>query len=458
MSLAGARRPQAYPGEAVDLRPIAEILKQLEAHEVQSARVLNMVPSENSMSALAKLPMMLDLYHRYFFNDGSPDDPWEFRGVEELAWLEIDLARSLLCELTGAKFVNLRPLSGLHLMTITLAALGGPVGSTVMLLSRAQGGHYASASIAARLGFEVCYLTGSDAHTVDEDQMAETLRAQRPNLIYIDQSNCLFPLDIERLARVAERAAPEAILHVDASHWMGLILGKQLKNPLIAGAHSFGGSTHKTFPGPQKAFFATNSPELIDRFRATLQYMVSSHHFGATLALAIALLEFKQCGGERYAMRIVQNTRALGAALDQRGMQVEGKARGFSGGHQLWIRTQPAGVDAFLASQRLFHAGIRTNAYPSLPGIPEPVLRVGVNEPTYHGLEPDDMDELADIFVSAVHETRPASALAARSAALRARYKLAYRFPSDNPALLEQALELVRLALTQSSGKADPSP
>jgi len=59
----------------VDLEQISEILTRLEQHETRAARTLNMVPSENSMSALAKLPMLLDLHHRYFFNDGAAEEP-----------------------------------------------------------------------------------------------------------------------------------------------------------------------------------------------------------------------------------------------------------------------------------------------------------------------------------------------------------------------------------------------
>ncbi|PTL85999.1 hypothetical protein [Vitiosangium sp. GDMCC 1.1324] len=433
----------------MDLQQISEILTRLEQHELRAARILNMVPSENSMSALAKLPMLLDPYHRYFFNDGAAEEPWEFRGVEELASLETELARPLLRELAGAEFVNVRALSGLNLMTLTLSALGGPPGSEVMLLSRAQGGHYATASVAARLGLKVCYATGPDAHTIDETQLAETLRARQPGLVYIDQSNALFPLDVERLARIVRHEAPSTLLHIDASHWMGLVLGRQLLNPLAAGADSFGGSTHKTFPGPQKALFATNRRELFERFRATQQYMVSSHHFGATISLALALLEFKHCHGEQYAAQVVVNTRRFGAALDRLGLELEGKERGFSAGHQLWIRTRTSGVDAFSASQRLFDAGIRTNAYPSLPGISEPVLRAGLNEPTYHGLVADDMEELAELFVAAIRQTQPAEQISSRVAAMRARYRFPYRFPSDDPKLLEQAMRLVRVALTQ---------
>src|SRR6185436_6188532 len=104
-----------------------------------------------------------------------------------------------------------------------------------------------------------------DPHTIDFDRVAESLRDQRPTLVYVDQSNCLFPLDVRTLVETTRRVAPETLVHVDCSHWLGLVLGGQMPNPLALGADSFGGSTHKPFPGPQKAIVATNRSDLWSR-------------------------------------------------------------------------------------------------------------------------------------------------------------------------------------------------
>lgn len=432
---------------------IEEVLRLLDRNEALARDSINMVPSEASTSPLAKLPLLLDVYHRYFFNDRELPTDWHFRGSQAVSSLETRLSLVLLRELTGAAFVNLRPLSGLNGMTLILSGLAGPPGSTVMCLSLEQGGHYATVHIAKRLGLQTCLITGPDPHTIDYDGVARTLELERPGLVYVDQSNSLFPLDIARLVEVVREVAPGTLVHMDVSQWLGLVLGRQFPHPLELGADSFGGSTHKTFPGPQKAIFATNREDLAEQVHGVQMFMISSHHFAASIALGIALLEFKECGGEVYARRVVENTRLLGAELTARGLAVEAADRGFSAGHQLWIRTAPTGIDAFEASDRLYESGLRVNAFPFLPGIREPVIRIGVNEATYHGLTEADVPELADIFTAAVFDRAPTAKLAARTAALRRRYRLPYAFDPEDPALSDLVASIVSRVLA-----ADPFP
>ncbi|WP_395971438.1 hypothetical protein WH390_14620 (plasmid) [Candidatus Arsenophonus nilaparvatae] len=44
----------------------------------------------------------------------------------------------------------------------------------------------------------------------------------------------------------------DTVITYDISHTLGLIVGKQLINPITQGVDIIHGSTHKTFPGPQK--------------------------------------------------------------------------------------------------------------------------------------------------------------------------------------------------------------
>jgi glycine/serine hydroxymethyltransferase len=175
--------------------------------------------------------------------------------------------------------------------------------------------------------------------------------------------------------------------------------------------------------------------------------MISSHHFAATISLGIALHEFKECGGPQYAAGIVRNAKALGRYLYERGLGLDAADRDFSCGHQLWIRTSVCDVDAYVASDRLYQAGIRVNAFPELPGIKERVLRIGVNEATFHGLQVEDMSELAEIFVAAVLNRRAPNHLAGRVAEIRARYSHPFCFPSSDPRLLMRILDIVRQAM-----------
>lgn len=426
---------------------ILDVLKILDRHELEAKRVVNMVPSENSMSSLAKLPMLLDVYHRYFFNAARESDQWSFRGAQDVAELESEFAIPLLREMTGATHVNLRPLSGLSGMAMVLSALGGPIGTSLLSIAPEQGGHYATAKLASRLGLRPFFLTGSDAHSINYDSIAAKVKDCNPQLVYIDQSNCLFPVEIDKIVQAVRGVRPETIVHVDISHWLGFVLGGIFQNPLTLGADSFGGSTHKSFPGPQKAIVATNRDDIWKRVSTAQYEMISSHHFATVISLGIALLEFKECGGADYAANVVQNTRRFGEQLCARGIHVEAADRGFSSGHQLWIHTTGSDLDAFTWSDKLYDAGIRVNAFSDLPGIPNKVLRVGLNEATYHGLQSDDIDALADIFRSAVSNQAPSVVLAERVAGLRAKYNSPYSYQLNSRAILT----LVESLLTRTS-------
>jgi glycine/serine hydroxymethyltransferase len=235
-------------------------------------------------------------------------------------------------------------------------------------------------------------------------------------------------------------------VHVDASHWFGLVLGGAFRNPLDEGADSLSGSTHKTFPGPQKAVVLTRDAGIDQRVRDAQDYLISNHHFASTIGLGIALLEFRDCGGPEYARAVVAHTRRFGRLLDERGITVAAKERGYSAGHQLWLDTEADGIAPKVASDRLFAAGLRVNFMAGLPGFPGQGVRIGLNEPTYQGLDGDDLTELADVFAAAVHDTSPSAELSERIAALRQRTR--FGAPVDsNSHLLERALALCADAL-----------
>src|SRR5882672_4622500 len=108
---------------AGDLSTLERVLDALDEHESRVAACINMVPSENSFSSVAKLPMLLDVYHRYFFNVAESPEGWHFRGVQDVAELETRFTQPLLRELARAAYINLRPLSGLSAMALVLSSL-----------------------------------------------------------------------------------------------------------------------------------------------------------------------------------------------------------------------------------------------------------------------------------------------------------------------------------------------
>jgi glycine/serine hydroxymethyltransferase len=425
---------------------MAKALGLLLENERASTRRISLVPSESQFSRLAKLPLILDPYHRYFFNDALDPNDWRFAGGRLVAEIETALTLPLLRSLLRTPYVNVRPISGLSAMAVALSALAGAKGETVLSISQDQGGHYATGLLLERLGYRWATLPGLDAFTFDCDAVRESVIKHNPSVIYLDQCHGLFPLPIKPIVEAIVDVPRRPHLHVDISHWLGLVLGGAVPNPLSEGADSVGGSTHKTFPGPQKAILATKSQDVAERFRTAQVAMISSHHFAATLSLGLALLEFAECGGSSYARGVVANARRFATELADLGLAPIRGPLGYSAGHQVWISPQSIGQEAGVAAERLYRCGMLVNFLDDIPNEPLPTLRMGLNEFTWMGHGEAETAELARLFAEAVLQKRSSRAIASDVGALRSRSTFPLRYHAeDHPELKSTVADLLEL-------------
>ena len=381
-----------------DVGLVRVLLSQLTRAHAMSRSAINLVPSETRLSPLASVPLRSDFYNRYFFNESLDPTFWQFRGGQPVCHFETDVAIPSLRRLADADHVNLRPISGMSAMLVAMAGLGGQPGRTVVSISQRSGGHYATAMVAQRLGFESVTIP-VERGVVDPACLRDALELHRPALVYLDLQNSRHVLDVAPVVAAIAKWSPETLLHVDCSHTLGLVLGHALPNPLDLGADTMGGSTHKTFPGPHKGVLFTRRTDLNERLHEAQFSLLSSHHFAETIALGLAAVEFEHFGAE-YARRVISNAQVFEAALAAVGFDVVDDGDGPTRTHQVWARAGDAEHTDVLA-ETLYHAGIRVNIQVDLPGADGPVLRLGVNEVTFEGAGPAAMELLANAFVCA---------------------------------------------------------
>lgn len=361
--------------------------------------MVSLVPSEALMSPMARAPLTSDFYFRYFFNESADPDFWEFRGGQSIGHIEREVTLPSLMRLSRASHVNVRPLSGLNTMLCVVSALCGPVGSHVVCVLPACGGHFATANLIRRLGREPAFMSVRRGR-VDEAQLERLLLDTGAELVYVDLQNSLEELDIRAISDTIERSGVDSWLHIDCSHTLGLVLGGAHANPLEQGAASFGGSTHKSFPGPQKGVFFTDRSAGAERFRTAQYDLISSHHFAETLALGLASLEFEYFG-EQYAIGLMENAQVLEHSLADAGLNVEPSDPTRRRTHQVWLSLESQQMTT-IVSERLSEAGLLVNVQRSVPGLQGPVFRLGVNEVTFRGAGPSAMRLIADAFVDAL--------------------------------------------------------
>lgn len=112
----------------------------LSSAERRARRSLSFTPPDNVMSPLARVPLVLNLSGRYFFDHMQKLGSWSFPGCLEGGATEHGVLLPMLRNLTGASYVDVRPLSGLNCMTVALSALCEP-GDVIMSVPVESGGH-----------------------------------------------------------------------------------------------------------------------------------------------------------------------------------------------------------------------------------------------------------------------------------------------------------------------------
>lgn len=349
---------------------------------------LNLFPIENRLSPRAREALSSDANNRYHFVEGPVSHYGDVMGLLDVYDYCVDLAK----EFFDARYGNVHFLSGLHAMYTVITALV-PSGSRVMVLDPQDGGHYATITICEGLDHKISRLP-FDRKTllIDYDKLAAQLEEEPVDVIYLDASSMLRFPD----ARALRRAAPDALLCLDASHLLGLLPAAPQTMVFDGGFDTISGSTHKTMPGPQKGLLVTNNEELALKVKERIPFTASSSHAASVGALAITLEELMPCRVE-HANQIIANARALAEQLEQRGFDVAGADFGWTDTHQVWLNI-PEEVGPHRWGRMLAAANVRSTTVPLPSSAGLPALRLGTQELTRCGMKEEQMSEVADIL------------------------------------------------------------
>ncbi len=391
---------------------------------------LPMIASENLMSPLAMEMLLTDFGHRYA--EGHPRERY-YQGCKIYDEVEI-ICIEAMKKLFKANFVDVRPTSGTTANIAALKAMVKP-GMKVASAEVPAGAHISHQKFGAVgvRGAEVIHYPFDNEELVpDVDGVNKMIEKEKPALMIFGYSLFLFPIPLKEIRDTAE-ANGTRILY-DGAHVMGLIAGGKFQDPLREGATVLTGSTHKTFPGPQKGVvigdFDENDPDQKKLMKkldsAVFPGVTSNHHLHHVAALAITALEMLEFG-EQYASQIIKNAKALGEAMAEEGFKVLGEHKGFTESHQIAVNVSSLGGGA-KAAQLLEEANIIVNAN-LLPGdkleqaMNPSGLRIGVQELTRIGMKESEMKEIAEIFREVLIEKRDPKKVAEKVKELKDQFK-----------------------------------
>ena len=397
--------------------------EKLRGHESYRMNCVNLIASENCSSTYVRQVQCSDLMHRYSYWLGNNPRTRYYRGnryIQEIELKSIELAEKLF----GADFVEIRAISGMTANLGVLLGLTSP-DDVVMECGRDVGGHRTASKLTTakvvRLRV-INYPVDSSRYNIDLEKTKQIAYEHKPKLLTLGASIFLFPHPVREIKDIAEDIG--AYVSYDASHVLGLIAGKQFQQPLNEGADIMLGSTHKTFAGPQGGIILSRNPEAFKRIKLCPN-VVDSHHPHRIPGLLLALAEYREFG-ESYAMQIIRNAKALGAALYDSGFDVLFKDLGFTESHTILVDVSRFGTGRAVAKDlEKIHIILNAMEVPKdvIERRKEPTgLRIGVQEMTRFGMKEREMREIAEFMRDALIEKKNPDRLAKEVIEFRKRF------------------------------------
>ncbi len=321
----------------------------------------------------------------------------------------IDVVEEVAIELTKmifkAEHANVQPISGVTANIAAFFALAKP-GDKAFSLSVPCGGHISHHrfSAAGIRGVEVHnYPFDMENLNIDVDETKKLALKEKPKVFVLGASLYLFPHPVEEIAEIAMEVDGKVMY--DASHVLGLIAGKEFHDP-VPSSHVVTASTHKTFPGPQRAIILSKSELAKKVDNAVFPGVVSNHHLHSLAAYVVACMEMIKFGKD-YARQTVKNAKALAEEMHSLGFKVVGENLGFTESHQVAVDVSEfGGGDPVAKMFERINIVLNKNLLPwdDLSKTNNPSgIRIGVQEVTRLGMKEGEMKALAEIMWNAVN-------------------------------------------------------
>ncbi len=409
-----------------------DVWAAMQAEQTRQHEGLEMIASENFTSPAVMQAVGSVLTNKYA--EGYPGHRY-YGGCEFVDKVE-DLARDRLKSLFGAEHVNVQPHSGSQANAAVYMTAIQP-GDTVLAFDLAHGGHLTHGmklNASGVLYKFVHYGVRKSDQRLDFDQVARLAREHKPKLIVAGAS--AYPREIPHgtFAEIAREVG--AKLMVDMAHYAGLVAAGIHDNPVPV-ADFVTSTTHKTLRGPRGGIAMCRSADakMLDRSVFPGQQGGPLMHViaGKAVAFAEALRpEFRQ-----YAMKVVENAKALAEALASGGVRL---VSGGTDNHLMLVDVTPLGIGGKTAEQVLDRCGITCNKnmipFDERKPMDPSGIRLGTPALTTRGLGVDEMKQVAAWILKVLknHESEQVIATTRRDVA-----ELAEQYPV--PAAKLEAVE-----------------
>ena len=360
---------------------------------------IELIASENFVSKAVLQAMGSVLTNKYA--EGYPAKRY-YGGCEVVDMAE-NLARDRAKALFGAEHANVQPHSGSQANMATYFALAKP-GSTIMGLSLTQGGHLTHGSpvnFSGKLYNFVPYGLNLDTETIDYDEVERLAIEHKPKVIVTGGSAYARTIDFKRFREIADEVG--AYLVVDMAHFAGLVAAKVHPNP-VEYAHVVTSTTHKTLRGPRGGLILAKSDLAKSIDKSIFPGIQGGPLMHIIAAKAVCFKEAMTDSFKQYQIQIVKNASALAKALSDRGIRI---VSGGTDTHLMLVDLTETGLTGKKVEAMLGEVGITVNKNTIPRETRSPFvtsgIRLGTPAVTTRNMKEAQMEEIADIIASIIH-------------------------------------------------------
>jgi glycine hydroxymethyltransferase len=388
-----------------------EIFELIDREVERQNSGVQLIASENFTSPAVMEAVGSVLTNKY--SEGYPSKRY-YGGNQIVDDIE-DVARDRAKALFGAEHANVQPHSGANAnVAVYLALL--EQGDTVLGMSLDHGGHLTHGSpvnISGRFYDFVGYRVTPSDERIDLDQLRDLALEHRPKMIVAGATAYPRIIDPEPIRAIADEVG--ALFLFDAAHIAGLIAGGVHPNPVpFADVVTF--TTHKTLRGPRGGCILSRTEHAQAIDKAVFPGLQGGPLEHVIAGKAVAFREAAHPSFADYASQIVDNARALAAALAGEGFRL---VSGGTDNHLMLVdlRTFDEELTGKEAQLVLDDAGItlNKNTVPDDPRSPFVTsgVRIGTPSVTTQGMGEPEMATIAGLIARTLAERADADVVAA---------------------------------------------
>ena len=294
-----------------------EIFNAITKESTRQLNNINLIASENYASKAVLTAQGSIFTNKYA--EGYPGRRY-YGGCEF-----VDKAESIALErvkkLFNCKFANVQPHSGAQANGAVYLALLQP-GDPILGMSLNSGGHLTHGSpvnFSGKTYNFVGYGLDRETELINMEEVAELASKTKPKLLIAGYSSYSQDLDFKGFREIADSIG--AYFMVDAAHFIGLVAGKVVENP-VPYADVITATTHKALRGPRGGLILSK-----EEFAKGIDQNIFPGAQGGAInnQIAAKAVCFKEAMSEEYksyAQQILDNAHALAESFKAEGLRV----------------------------------------------------------------------------------------------------------------------------------------